>query len=330
MRHFLRLSDWDKTELLDLVTLAKQFKRARSLDAVPPLLKGKNIAMYFELPSTRTRVSFDHAMSLLGGHAVYLKPGEVHIPPRESLADMARVLSRLSDGIVVRAWRHDTIDEIAQASSVPVFNALSDINHPSQALADLMTMTEHNNRPIEDWKVVFVGDRTNVCYSMLQLAGKLGFTFVHLAPRKYQLSASDVAAVGAPPERIFTTDHKKHLDQADFVYTDLWWWIDQEHERHIRKEVFYNTYQVDNTMLEKTNNPDVRFLHCLPANRDMEVTSEVLDGPRSLAFQQTENRLYVQMALLAHHLHRARKRPDRDTTERTRIEICDTINRMNP
>jgi putrescine carbamoyltransferase len=325
----LRLSDWSREEVLDLVALAKRFKEARANDAVPPLLKGKNIAMYFELPSTRTRVSFDHAMSLLGGHAVYLKPGEVHIPPRESLSDMARVLSRLSDGIVVRAWRQETIEDIAEAASVPVFNALSNLNHPTQVLADLLTMMEHTDKPIDQWKVVFVGDRTNVCYSLLQLAAILGFTFVQLAPRKYQLSASDIAALDLRPNQVITTEHKKHLDQADFVYTDLWWWIDQEHERHIRKDAFYDTYQVNEALLAKTNNPDVLFLHCLPANREMEVTSEVLDGPRSLAFEQTENRLYVQMALLAHLLHPTRKRPDQDHLERTRIDICDMLKRMN-
>jgi putrescine carbamoyltransferase len=333
INHFIDVNDVSKKEILEIIELASLFKKARKANAIPPILAGKSVAMIFELPSSRTRVSFENATTLLGGHALYLKPGEIHVIPRESLEDTTKVLSHLCDGIVIRAWKHETVKIVEQFASVPVFNGLTNYNHPTQALADIMTIMEHTDKELENIVLTFVGDRTNVCNSLLNISMKLGITFRQIAPKKFQLKKEVIGnAQSANPtykKPLIITDAVSHVKGSDFIYTDLWWWIDQEVERDLRKAVFYPKYQVNKELLLKTKNKNVKFLHCLPANREMEVTSEVLDGESSLAFKQAENRLYIQMALLSHYIHQQKVIPSQETIQEFEDKICSKIKEMN-
>lgn len=333
INHFIDINDVNKKELIDIIELATLYKKARKANAIPQVLAGKSLAMIFELPSSRTRISFENAMTLLGGHALYLKPGEIHVSPRESIEDTTKVLSHLCDGIVMRTWKHSTIKRVEEAAHVPVFNGLSDYNHPTQALADVMTILENTDKDLEDIVLTFVGDRTNVCNSLLHISMKLGMTFKQIAPKKFQLNKEIIGnAQSSNPsykKALIVTDSISHVKGSDFIYTDLWWWIDQEVERDVRKAVFYPKYQVNKELLQKTKNKDIKFMHCLPANREMEVTSEVLDGESSLAFKQAENRLYIQMALLSHYIHQQKVIPKESTVEEFSNAICNKIKEMN-
>jgi len=332
MRHCIDINEMSKEEILEILKLAKMYKKASNEDAVPQVLEGYNLAMIFELPSSRTRISFENAMSLLGGHAIFLKPGEIHLGTREELEDTAKVLSRLCDGIVMRAWKHESILELTKHATVPVFSGLSDYNHPNQALADVLTISEHIDKDFEDIDITFIGDRTNVCNSLLNISMKLGMTFKQIAPKKYQMKQDvmDKATKANPDykKRVMITDNMKYIKNTDIIYTDLWWWIDQEIEKDVRKEVFFDKYQVDMAKIKKAKNPNVKFMHCLPANREMEVTSEVLDSEYSLAFELTENRLYIQMALLSYFMYQKKNLPSEETLKRYKDLICDQLKRM--
>jgi len=332
MKHFIDINDLNKKEILEIIDLARLFKKAHKDQAIPKILEGKSLAMIFELPSSRTRVSFENAMALLGGHALYLKPGEIHVSPRESLEDTSKVLSLLSDGILMRAWHHESILTLVKYATVPVFNGLSDYNHPTQALADVMTIIENIDKPIEEIDLTFIGDRTNVCNSLLNISVKLGMSFKHISPKKYQLKEevlnNTLKANPSYNKKVIISDNMKYIKNTDIIYTDLWWWIDQEVEREVRKDVFYDKYQINIEKLKKTKNPKIKFMHCLPANREMEVTSEVLDGPQSLAFLQTENRLFIEMALLSHYMYQQKKISSEEKIKKYREDICDKLKEM--
>ncbi len=331
-KHFIDLNEITKEEILDIIDLAKLFKKARKEQSLPQLLEGKSLAMIFELPSSRTRVSFENAMTLLGGHALYLKPGEIHVKPRETLEDTSKVLSLLCDGIFMRAWKHESVLELKKHASVPIFNGLTDYNHPTQALADVMTILENIDKPLEDIDLTFIGDRTNVSNSLLNIALKLNMTFKQIGPKKYQIKPEYIEkAKQANPEytkEILITDNMKFIKNTDIIYTDLWWWIDQEIEKDLRKEIFYPKYQVNKEKLAKSKNPNIKFMHCLPANRGMEVTSEVLDGSSSLAFKQTENRLYIQMALLTQYMYHPKQAPSKEVIKQNKEDICKQLHKM--
>lgn len=243
-------------------------------------------------------------MAKLGGHALYLRPGEIHMGGRESLGDTARVLSRMCDVIEARVLRHQTVLDLAAQASVPVINGLSDYNHPTQALADVFTMGEHlpAGKRLEDCTVVFVGDRTNVCSSVMQLTTKLGMHFVHAGPDAYlarqdwvDTAARNVVEAGHGSVAV-TDDVEDAVRHADFLYTDLWWWVGQEDQIPERKAAFLPRYQVNETLFARA--PQARFMHCLPASRGVEVTDGVIDSPRSIVFDQAENRLHTEKALL--------------------------------
>jgi putrescine carbamoyltransferase len=235
-----------------------------------------------------------------------LRPGEIHLGARESLGDTARVLSRMCDAIVVRALLHSTVEGFVAQSDIPVINGLSDFNHPSQALCDLFTMSTHlpDGKRLEDCTVVFVGDRTNVCSSTMFITTAFGMRFVHAAPPAYQAPPEWVAVAAGNIERAghgaveITDAVEDAIAEADFVYTDLWWWVDQEDEIPQRRAAFMPRYQV-NAQLMKLAPPSARFMHCLPASRGVEVTDDVLDGSRSIVFDQAENRLHTERAILA-------------------------------
>jgi putrescine carbamoyltransferase len=304
VKHLVDTRAMERRELDEVLELIALLKEADADGAVPELLRGRSLGMLFEEPSTRTRVSFEVAMAKLGGHALYLKPGEIHLGVRESLYDTAKVLSRMCDVIEARTLRHETVTALAEYADVPVINGLTDFNHPTQAICDAFTMREHlpPGRTLEDCTVVFVGDRTNVCSSTMFMAAQLGMRFVHAAPGAYQAPASWVASAhriaAATGARIEVTDDvETAVTGADFVYTDLWWWVDQEDEIPQRRAAFLPRYQVDAELFARA--PEhARFMHCLPASRGVEVTDEVMDHERSIVFDQAENRLHAEKAIL--------------------------------
>lgn len=304
VKHFLDTQDFSRAELSELIGLILLLKEADRARALPDLLRERALGMIFEEPSTRTRVSFEVAMTRLGGHALYLKPGEIHLGQRESVFDTARVLSRMCDVIEARLLKHETLLELAAAAEVPVINGLTDFNHPTQAVCDLFTMSEHlpPGRSLHNCRVVFVGDRTNVCSSTMFIATQFGMDFVHAAPAAYQappewieIAARNAAKSGGSVT--VTEDVEDAVEDADFVYTDLWWWVDQEDEIPARRAAFMPRYQVNEALLERAP-AHAKFMHCLPASRGVEVTDAVIDGPRSIVFDQAENRLHAEKGIL--------------------------------
>ncbi len=280
---------------------AKEMKHVYYRGEKRKLLDGKNLGMIFEEPSTRTRVSFEVAMSHLGGHALYLRPGEIHLGGRETVADTARVLSRYVDAVMARLFKHETLMEIAENSTVPVINGLTDWFHPVQALTDVYTMWEHFG-DLKNIRPVFFGDATNVANSLLILTSKLGINFTFCSPKKYwpkvsimEMVEKNVEETGVAPT--LTENIDDAVRDVNVVYTDLWWWVGQEKEAEERKKAF-TPYQVNMRLMQKAAK-NVVFMHCLPADRGFEVTNEVIDSPKSIVWDQAENRLHVEKALLA-------------------------------
>jgi putrescine carbamoyltransferase len=304
VKNFIDTQDFSREELAELMWLILLLKEADKERALPELLRRRALGMIFEEPSTRTRVSFEVAMTKLGGHALYLKPGEIHLGQRESIGDTARVLSRMCDVIEARTLKHETVLALAEAAEVPVINGLTDFNHPTQAVCDVFTMSEHlpPGRALHGSTVVFVGDRTNVCSSLMFIATQFGMNFVHAAPAAYQAPeewleiASANAAESGGSVRV-TEEVEEAIEGADYIYTDLWWWVGQEDEIPERRAAFMPRYQVDEKLIERA--PEhARFMHCLPASRGVEVTDAVIDGPRSIVFDQAENRLHAEKGIL--------------------------------
>ncbi|MBJ7317633.1 MAG: putrescine carbamoyltransferase [Alphaproteobacteria bacterium] len=305
MRHFIDTQDFTSTELRSLLELTGLLKAADRQGGLPPLLAGASLGMIFEEPSTRTRISFEVAMTRLGGHALYLKPGEIHLGVRESIKDTARVMSRMVDAIEARTLKHATVTELARWATVPVINGLTDYNHPTQVLCDVFTMIEHSpdGKRLEDLRVAFIGDATNVCSSLMMICTRLGLNFTHCAPARYQapeawqaIARANCAASGG--SFTVTEDPLAAVAGADFVYTDLWWWVGQEAEIPERTAAFMPRYQINEALLAHAP-AHAKFMHCLPASRGVEVTDAVMDGPRSIIYDQSENRLHAEKAILA-------------------------------
>lgn len=303
-KDFIDTNDFTVAELAGMLDLIRLLKNADRDGCVPELLARRSLGMIFEEPSTRTRVSFEVAMVKLGGHALYLRPGEIHLGVRESLGDTAQVLSRMCDVIEARVLKHQTVLDLAAQSSVPVINGLSDYNHPTQALADLFTMTEYlpAGKTLRDCKVVFVGDATNVCSSLMHITTKFGMDFTHAGPAAYQppsawlkLAEANIAAAGHGSVAV-TDEVEDAVACADFLYTDVWWWVGQENEIPERRAAFAPRYQVNGKLFARASR--AKFMHCLPAARGVEVTDDVIDSPQSIVFDQAENRLHTQKALL--------------------------------
>ena len=300
-RHYLHISDHTPDSFQGLLDLALKLKAELRSGGNAPVLKGKILGMVFQKPSLRTRVSFDVAMRQLGGDALYLSPAEIGLGGRESVADVARVLSRYVSGIMARTFSHQHILDLAQYASVPVINGLSDYNHPCQGLADLLTVLEHKGR-VKGLRIVYVGDGFNVATSLWHGCALLGANFVIASPRGYELGAKAVeigqaaaAATGATIERL--NDPRAAVAGADVIYTDTWTSMGQEAEAAIRRQAF-DGFQV-NAALMALAKPDAIVLHCLPAHRNEEITDAVMDGPQSVVFDQAENRLHAQKAVLA-------------------------------
>jgi ornithine carbamoyltransferase len=300
MRHFLSLVDTSSEELNELLNLAVRLKRERQEGGNEPLLAGKVLAMVFQKPSLRTRISFDMAMRHLGGDALYLSPNEIGLGKRESIADVSRVLSGYVDGIMARVFEHEHILELARYASVPVINGLSDFNHPCQALADALTILENFNH-FADLNVAFIGDGNNVATSLLFACARLGMNFTIASPEGYGLPqdvltcAKEMARETGISIKI-TRNPQEAVKGAHVIYTDTWVSMGQEEETKQRKSVF-KSFQVNAKLVSRADATAI-ILHCLPAHRGQEITDDVADGPQSRIFLQAENRMHAQKAVL--------------------------------
>ncbi len=296
-RDLLSLRDLSREEISGIFTLARRLKREQKRGVARRLLAGKTLALVFEKPSLRTRVSFETGMAQLGGHTVFLGPAEIHLGARESPADCARSLSRWVDLIVVRTFSQNTIEEMARYATVPVINALTDLFHPCQVLSDCFTLLEHRGK-LEGLKIVFIGDGNNMAHSWMQAAEKFAFSFSLACPKGYEPSA-EVTRVAKENggHVIITNDVVGAVQDADVIYTDVWTSMGQEGEMEVRRKAFQG-YQVNQGVLAMAKR-DVLVMHCLPAHRGEEITDEVLEGPHSIVFGQAENRLHVQKTIMA-------------------------------
>lgn len=299
LNHFLDLADLSNEQFWGLLRLAKRLKDERKeRGANAPILADKSLALLFQKPSLRTRVSFEMGMQHLGGYAFYLSPAEVGLGSRESAADVARVLSGYADGIMARVFGHQDVVDLAQWGSVPVINGLSDFSHPCQALTDIFTAWEVLG-DLEERTIVYVGDgANNVATSLMMAAGKVGMNVRVVSPRGYMPDPAVVAGSGA---EVSVTDDLDGVQGADILYTDVWTSMGQEAEREARLAVF-PAYQINDALVQRTGNAQVLVMHCLPAHRGEEITDDVADGPASLLFPQAHNRLHAQKAVLAHLL----------------------------
>jgi ornithine carbamoyltransferase len=306
-KDFIAVSDFSPTELQRILDLSVDLKKEWQSGGNSPLLKGKVLAMVFQKPSLRTRVSFDMAMRHLGGDALYLSPAEIGLGQREAIADVARVLAGYVDAVMARVFAHDHVLQLAQWSKVPVINGLSDYNHPCQAMADALTIQEKFGN-LKGLKITFIGDGNNVAVSLLHTAAKLGAHFSIAAPEDYDITpvaiehARKFAAISGS-QLSFLRDPHEAVKNADVIYTDTWTSMGQEAETQKRAAVF-PPYQVNQQLVAEANE-DVIVLHCLPAHRGQEITDEVADGPHSALFTQAENRMHAQKGILVHLLGKA-------------------------
>jgi ornithine carbamoyltransferase len=300
MKHFLDLSSWSSKDLWELIELATHLKTEWRAGGNRPVLAGKILAMVFQKPSLRTRVSFAVAMKHLGGDAIMLGPDEIGLGKRESIADIARVLSGYSQGIMARVFDHAHVEELAKYASVPVINGLSDSRHPCQALADILTIHE-NFGQLKGRKLAYVGDGNNVAASLLLACAHFGMDFAIATPKGYELPAQvmiDVAEIARQRGTKIETfnDPEAAVYHADVVYTDTWVSMGQEGESEERVETF-KPFQVNDDLLQHAKLTSI-VMHCLPAHRGQEITDEVADGLHSVIFAQAENRLHAQKAIL--------------------------------
>ena len=298
MRHFIDLLDWDGPAIAKLLKDAARMKKAALLGKHEEILQGRVLGMLFEKPSLRTRVSFQSAMSHLGGASIFLTQQEVGMGIRESLPDVARNLSQFCDILVLRTFQHSTVTDVAHWATVPVINGLSDYYHPCQALGDLLTVHEC----FGDWKgltVTFVGDGNNVSRSLAVACAKLGVKFILAAPKGYTFDKPFLEVLaGFAPKGFLTEIHdpKKAVAKADVIYTDVWASMGQETEAAHRRELFRD-FQINEPLLAAAPK-HVKVMHCLPAHRGEEITHEVMESPNSVVFQQAGNRMHAQKALL--------------------------------
>lgn len=298
MKHFLSIIDCSVEQLNELLEISAQLKSLYKEGGNDPCLANKTLVMLFEKPSLRTRISFQVAMTDLGGNAIYIKPEDIGgIGKREPVKDMARVMSRYVKGIMARTFKHSTVTELAEYATVPVINALTDWSHPCQAMADVLTIQEHCNK-IEGVKIAYVGDGNNVARSLGFACAKLGMKLVVASPAGYDLDAESVERANqvsaGSVER--THDPIAAVAGADIIYTDTWVSMGQEDEKQKRREHFAG-FQV-NAELVKSAPANAKIMHCLPAYRGFEITDEVTESPNSIMFDQAENRLHFQRALL--------------------------------
>ncbi|MBD8498276.1 ornithine carbamoyltransferase [Paenibacillus arenosi] len=300
-RDFVALADYTQEEIYALIHDAIELKRLQKAGTPPQPLKGKSLAMIFEKSSTRTRVSFEVGMFQLGGTALFLSKNDIQIGRGETISDTAQTLSRYVDGIMIRTFAHSTVIDLARSATVPVINGLSDLNHPCQALADYMTAYEKKGK-LEGLKIAYIGDGNNMAHSLMMGAAKLGMHIAVATPEGYGPD-SDVIKQSKEQAELYgstitlTSDPQEAAADADFIYTDVWASMGFESEQEKREKAFKN-FQV-NESLVKYAKSDYLFMHCLPAHRGEEVSEGVIDGPHSIVFDEAENRLHAQKAIMA-------------------------------
>lgn len=292
----LSITDLSREEIYELLESAVDLKKKRKAGEPTEFLKNKSLGMIFEKASTRTRVSFEVAMTDFGGHALYLNSRDIQVGRGETIEDTARILSGYLHGIMARVMSHETVKKLAEYSTIPVINALSDREHPCQILGDFMTIMEHKKK-FEGLKFAWVGDGNNVCNSALLGSAIMGMEFVVACPKGYEPKAEFLEKAKAIGGKFtITDDPKAAAKDADIIYTDVWVSMGDEAEQEKRLKEFA-TFQV-NTELLGVAKPDVIVMHCLPARRGLEITDEVMDGPNSVIFDEAENRLHAQKALI--------------------------------
>ncbi len=296
MKHLISIADLTSEELMDIIKTAEKLKDERYRGVTTDYLKNKSLAMIFELPSTRTRVSFEVAMTELGGHALYLNWNDLQLGRGEPIKDTARVMSRYVHAVMMRVRDHVTIVEFAKHSTIPVINGLSNLEHPCQVLADLLTIYEYKG-DLGEITLAWVGDGNNVCNSLILASALTGMRMIVSTPENYEPDQEIVKKaleMGAKVKLV--RDPKEAVKNADVIYTDVWTSMGQEKERERRLRDFKG-YQVSEELVESSTE-DVVVMHCLPAHRGEEITDEVMEGKHSIIFDQAENRLHAQKAIL--------------------------------
>jgi ornithine carbamoyltransferase len=295
-KDFLDITDRTREEILATLDQAVRMKEELKCGRGSAPLKGKSLAMVFQKPSARTRVSFETGMWHLGGYALYLAPTDIGLGKREAVKDIAQVLARYNDGIMARVFSHEHLLELAEYSSVPVINGLSDRLHPCQVLADLLTILEHKGT-VEGLKVAYVGDGNNLANSWLNAASRLDFTLTLAIPEGYEPDRQIFEQAKTANPNVTINEVPDHaVEKADVIYTDTWTSMGQEEEAEKRRRDFQG-YTVDDGMVARAAK-DVIVMHCLPAHRGEEITDEVIDGPHSVVFDEAENRMHAQNAVL--------------------------------
>ncbi|XP_045791825.1 ornithine carbamoyltransferase, chloroplastic-like [Trifolium pratense] len=302
VKDFLHINDFDRDTIKKILNRAIEVKELiKSGDKTFQPFKGKTLAMVFAKPSLRTHVSFETGFSLLGGHAVYLAPEDIQMGSREETRDVARILSRFTDIVMARVFTHEDILTLSKYATVPVVNGLTDYNHPCQIMADAITVIEHLSR-IEGTKIAYVGDGNNVVHSWLELASLFPIHFTCATPKGFEPDAKTVekACQAGISKIVITNDPKEAVKGADIVYTDVWASMGQKEEAQKRRLMFKG-FQVDQSLMDLAGS-NALFMHCLPAEKGVEVTEEVIEGPKSIIFAQAENRLHAQNAIMLHVL----------------------------
>ncbi len=297
-RDFLSVLDFTTEEILESFEIAKDMKADRQ--KYSKALEGQALALIFEKPSLRTRTSFDIGIQQLGGYSLYLSPNEISLGKRESVSDVAKNLERMVQGIMIRTFGHDIVEGMAKYAGIPIINGLTDYTHPCQAMADFLTLQEHKGK-LEGLKLTYVGDGNNVAHSLMNAGARLGVDVTIACPRgfepnmiAYNEAVEEAKKTGAKIEVVH--DPKEGVKGADAVYTDVWASMGQEEEAAKRKEIF-RPYQVNAELMANANDGAL-FMHCLPAHRGDEVTDEVIDAPTSVVFDEAENRLHAQKAVM--------------------------------
>ncbi len=295
--HFLHISDYSTDALWDILKLAKKLKQKFRNREKYKIFNNKSLAMIFAKPSARTRVSFETGFEWMGGHALFLGPNDIGIGKREAIKDISRLLSRYNDIIMARLFDHNHILELAEDSTIPVINGLTDYNHPCQVMSDIFTIWETRGS-LDDLKVTYVGDGNNIVHSWLHLAQKFPMEFVCACPENYEPNSNTVnGSSGAGVSRVsISHDPKNSVKNTDVIYTDVWASMGQKDEAEMREKIF-QPFQVNKDLMAATGK-NTLFMHCLPAERGREVTDEVIEADYSIVFEQAENRLHVQNAIM--------------------------------
>ena len=301
MKHFLHISDYTQKDLWEILNLAKSLKENFHNQSDHKLFKNKSLAMIFAKPSARTRVSFETGFEWMGGHALFLGPNDIGIGKREAIKDISRLFSRYNDIIMARLFDHDHIIELAEYSNIPVINGLTDYNHPCQIMADIFTIWEHLG-DIDNTKIVYMGDGNNIVHSWLHLAMRFPLEFICCCPEDYKPDQKTIdQAIKANISKISISHNPKEaVSNADIVYTDVWASMGQKEEALEREKIFSN-FQVNEELITSSGKKTL-FMHCLPAERGREVTDGVMEADYSIVFDQAENRMHIQNAIMVYLL----------------------------